>query len=69
MMSSPSSTGNDKFRTRKHELSIAVARNSQKIEGPYQGVLTWARGIGSHAVFFRRIDRAVLEQKLAGENG
>ena len=48
---------NDQFRTRKHELAVAVARSSQKIEGPYQDVLTWARWIGSHAVFFRRIDR------------
>ena len=42
--------------TNRQELAVAVAQSSQKIEGPYQDVLTWARRLGSHDTFFRRID-------------
>ena len=46
------------FRTSRHELAVAVARSSQRIEGPYQDVLTWARHMGSSETFFSRIERA-----------
>ena len=48
---------NRDFLTHRHEFAVAVARSSQKIDGPYQDVLTWARRLGSHETFFRRIDR------------
>jgi len=41
----------------KHELAVATARTSRKIDGPYQDVLTWARQIGSAATFIGRIDQ------------
>ena len=47
-----------KFWTSRHELAVAVARSSQRIEGPYQDVLTWARHMGSSETFFSRIERA-----------
>ena len=42
----------------RHELAIAIARTSRKIEGAYQDVLTWARQLQSSAAFFARIARA-----------
>ncbi len=46
------------FETDRHELAIAIARTSRKIEGAYQDVLTWARQLQSAAAFFARIERA-----------
>lgn len=47
----------DFWRTR-YELAIATARTSQKINGAYQDVLTWAREIGDAATFVGRINRS-----------
>lgn len=46
------------FWTSRHELAIATARTSRKIDGAYQDVLTWARQLGDAATFFSRISRA-----------
>jgi hypothetical protein len=48
---------NPDFSTIRYELAIAIARTSQKIDGAYQDVLTWARQIGDAATFRARIDR------------
>jgi len=45
------------FWERKHELALATARTSRKIDGAYQDVLTWARQIGTAQVFAERIAR------------
>jgi hypothetical protein len=45
------------FLERRHELAIATARTSRKIDGAYQDVLTWARQLGSAAEFMNRIAR------------
>ncbi|NGZ96714.1 MAG: hypothetical protein CV089_11430 [Nitrospira sp. WS110] len=45
------------FWTTRYELAIATARTSQKINGAYQDVLTWAREIGDAATFMGRINR------------
>lgn len=47
----------DFFDTR-HELAIAIARGSAKIEGAYQDVLTWARQLDSAKTFIARIERS-----------
>lgn len=41
----------------KHELAVATARTSRKIDGAYQDVLTWARQIQTAQVFADRIAR------------
>ncbi len=46
------------FWTIRYELAIATARTSQKIDGAYQDVLTWARQIGDAATFTDRLSRA-----------
>lgn len=46
------------FWTSRHEMAIATARTSRKIDGAYQDVLTWARQLGDAATFFSRINRA-----------
>lgn len=45
------------FDASRYELAIATSRSSQKIDGPYQDVLTWARQIGDAATFVARIER------------
>ena len=45
------------FWMSRYELAIATARTSQKIDGAYQDVLTWARQLGDAATFTARIDR------------
>ena len=45
------------FLSSRYELAIATARISRKIAGPYQDVLTWARQLGSAAIFIDRINR------------
>jgi hypothetical protein len=45
------------FWTSRHELAIATARTSRKIDGAYQDVLTWARQLGDAVTFFSRINR------------
>lgn len=45
------------FDASRYELAIATSRSSQKIDGPYQDVLTWARQIGDAATFAARIER------------
>ena len=45
------------FWSSRYELAVATARTSQKIDGAYQDVLTWARQLGDAATFFARIDR------------
>ncbi len=50
--------GKPDFWNSKHELAVATARTSRKIDGAYQDVLTWARQIGSAETFVVRIARA-----------
>lgn len=45
------------FWESKHELAVATARTSRKIDGAYQDVLTWARHLGSAETFAARIAR------------
>jgi hypothetical protein len=45
------------FWESKHEVAVATARTSRKIDGAYQDVLTWARQLGSAKVFADRIAR------------
>ncbi|MBC7951686.1 MAG: ATP-binding protein [Rhodospirillaceae bacterium] len=45
------------FWESKHELAVATARTSRKIDGAYQDVLTWARHVGSAETFAARIAR------------
>ena len=45
------------FWTSCYELAIATARTSQKIDGAYQDVLTWARQLTDAATFMARIAR------------
>lgn len=45
------------FSSIRYELAIATARTSQKINGSYQDVLTWARQISDAATFTARINR------------
>jgi hypothetical protein len=46
------------FWTGRHELAIATARSSRKIDGSYQDVLRWARQLGSAQTFFDRLNRS-----------
>lgn len=46
------------FWNSRHELAIAIARTSRKIDGAYQDVLTWARKLDDAATFFSRINRS-----------
>jgi GNAT superfamily N-acetyltransferase len=46
------------FLTSQYELSIAISKHSQKIDGPYQDVLTWARELGDATTFINRINRS-----------
>ena len=50
-------SGRAGFWNNCHELGIAISRSSQKIDGPYQDVLTWARQLGDARTFFERIVR------------
>lgn len=45
------------FWNTRYELAVATARTSQKIDGAYQDVLTWARKIGDPATFTDRVNR------------
>jgi hypothetical protein len=45
------------FWNRRHELAIATARTSRKIDGAYQDVLRWARELESGTAFAERIAR------------
>jgi GNAT superfamily N-acetyltransferase len=45
------------FLTSRYELAIAISKTSQKIDGPYQDVLTWARELGDAKTFMNRINR------------
>ena len=38
------------FLTSRYGLAIAISKTSQKIDGPYQDVLTWARELGDAPV-------------------
>ena len=49
--------GKPDFASSKHELGIAIARSSFKIDGPYQDVLNWARHLGDARTFVDRIKR------------
>ena len=55
------------FLTTRHELSVAVARTSHRIEGPYQQVLTWARVLGCARTFMDRIQRPGSANELMRE--
>ena len=48
------------FWNGRHQLGIAISRSSNKIDGPYQDVLTWARQIGDAKTFLERIERPGL---------
>lgn len=41
----------------QHQLAVAVARTTQKIEAGYQDVLNWARNIEDAATFYARLNR------------
>jgi hypothetical protein len=45
------------FAISRHELAVAISKTSNKIDGPYQDVLTWARELGDAATFVNRINR------------
>ena len=45
------------FLNGRYELGIAISRTSNKIDGPYQDVLTWARQFGDATTFIDRINR------------
>jgi hypothetical protein len=45
------------FLKSRYELAIAIAQTSNRIDGPYQTVLTWARQLGDAATFMSRIQR------------
>jgi hypothetical protein len=49
--------GKPEFSNTRYELGIAISRTSQKIDGAYQDVLTWARQLGDAATFMNRINR------------
>ena len=40
-----------------HQLAIAIARTTERIEKSYQDVLTWARNLESSQAFHARLDR------------
>ena len=46
------------FTTSRHELAVAVARSSNKIDGAYQEVLYYSRRLRSFETFFDRIRRS-----------
>ena len=45
------------FWTSNHQLAIAVARTTERIEKSYQDVLTWARNFETSAAFHMRLAR------------
>lgn len=45
------------FWTGRHELAVATAKISRKIDGAYQDVLTWARQLGDATTFMDRLAR------------
>lgn len=45
------------FLTTRYELAVAISKTSNKIDGAYQDVLTWARELGDAATFISRINR------------
>lgn len=45
------------FLNGRHELAVAISKTSQKIDGAYQDVLTWARRLDDAATFVDRINR------------
>jgi hypothetical protein len=51
------------FHAMRYELAIATARDSWKISGAYQHVLSWARQLQSAGVFMARIKRQGLANK------
>jgi hypothetical protein len=46
------------FLTTHDQLAIAISKTSNKIDGAYQDVLTWAQELGDAATFVNRINRA-----------
>lgn len=48
---------NPAFWTSHHQLAVAIARTTQRIETAYQDVLSWARNIENAATFHARINR------------
>ncbi len=48
---------NEAFWNGRHELAIATAKTSRKIDGAYQDVLGWARRLNSGKTFFERLRR------------
>ena len=46
------------FWTTNHQLAVAISRGSQKVAGPYQDVLTWARWLDSAQTFMGRLNRS-----------
>ena len=51
------------FRTTNHQLAVAISRGSQKVAGPYQDVLTWARRVDSAQTFMGRLFRSGAANK------
>ena len=46
------------FRTANHRLAVAIFRGSQRVTGPYQDVLTWARRLDSTQTFMGRLNQS-----------
>ena len=51
------------FRTTNHQLAVAISRGSQKVAGPYQDVLTWARRVDSAQTCMGRLFRSGAANK------
>jgi hypothetical protein len=49
--------GNPTFWESHHQLAVAIARTTQKIESAYQDVLNWARNIENATTFHARLNR------------
>ena len=45
------------FWDKNHQLAVATARTTQKIETAYQDVLSWARNIEDATTFYERLNR------------
>jgi hypothetical protein len=49
--------GDPAFWENHHQLAVAIARTTQKIEAAYQDVLNWARNIEDATTFYARLNR------------
>ncbi len=49
--------GNPNFWVSHHQLAVAIARTTQRIETAYQDVLSWARNVEDATTFHARLNR------------